>query len=91
MRTSLPAKPWRRRKESGIVNLDSDEGRGTHWVAYRKDNKNVLYYDPFGDLRPPEELVKYFRGCQIFYNFEQEQREGTTVCGKLCLKFLYKS
>lgn len=88
MRTALPLKP--QRKERGIVNLDDARGPGTHWVAYKKDNKKVLYYDPFGDLRPPTELVNYFRGCQIFYNFEQEQDYNTKVCGHLCLKFLYK-
>lgn len=88
MRTSLPTSPLY--KERGIINLDDDNGPGTHWVAYKKDGMRVLYYDPFGDLRPPMELVKYFRGCKIFYNYDQEQQYNTYICGHLCLKFLYK-
>lgn len=89
MRNALPLKPWLQR-ECGIVNLDDESGPGTHWVAYKKTRNKVLYYDPFGDLRPPQELVRYFRGCEIFYNYNQDQDYNTIVCGHLCLKFLYK-
>lgn len=88
MRDSLPSKPFR--WERGIVNYDDSKGPGSHWSAYRKDNNTVVYYDPFGDLRPPREIVRYFRGCDIYYNCEQEQEYDTYVCGHLCLKFLYK-
>lgn len=88
MRNELPSKPLF--KECGIVNLDNSDGIGTHWVAYKKNNKQVMYYDPFGDLRPPIEIAKYFKTCDIFYNFEREQAYNTYICGHLCLKFLYK-
>lgn len=88
MRDSLPAHPFR--MERGIVNHDEAKGPGSHWTAYRKNNNVVLYYDPFGDLRPPREIVEYFRDCDIYYNSEQEQDYDTFVCGHLCLKFLYK-
>ncbi|KAF2885755.1 hypothetical protein ILUMI_20419 [Ignelater luminosus] len=88
MRDSLPVQPFR--IERGIVNHDDLKGPGSHWTAYRKDNNVVFYYDPFGDLRPPREIVKYFHNCDIYYNSEQEQDYDTYVCGHLCLKFLYK-
>lgn len=88
MRNDLPAKPFV--NESGVVNLDDKHGAGTHWVCYKKRRDKVLYYDPFGDLRPPVEVVNYFRGSDIFYNYEQEQDYNTYICGHLCLKFLYK-
>ena len=45
--------------ESAIVNLDNSNGPGTHWVAYGKTKRNVVYFDSFGDLPPPIELIHY--------------------------------
>ena len=45
--------------ESAIVNLDDNDGPGTHWVAYRKRGDNVVYFDSFGDLQPPIDLMLY--------------------------------
>ena len=87
MRDSLPARPLR--VESGIVNLDTSDGEGTHWVAYRKRGNTVIYFDSYGDLAPPHELQQYFRGCSVYYNTDVFQRGGYT-CGHLCLQFLNK-
>lgn len=75
-------------KECGIINLDDSKNAGTHWCAYVKSHKNVLYYDSFGDLPPPRSLVSYFGSCSIYYNFNKQQSFGTANCGKLCLQFL---
>lgn len=88
MRNSLPVKPLH--NESGIINLDSKEGPGTHWVAYKKRGSIVKYYDSFGNLKPPTEVIRYFRGSTIHYNYERDQEFNTSICGHLCLKFLYK-
>lgn len=58
MRNSLPKKPFP--KELAIVNLDDKNGKGTHWVAYKKYGHRVTYFNSFGDLKPPKELMKYF-------------------------------
>lgn len=87
MRDRLPTSP--RKYESGIVNLDESRGSGTHWVAYKKQGPLVMYFDSFGDLRPPMEVIKYFNGCKIKYNYEKEQDFNTNICGHLCLNFLY--
>lgn len=90
MRTDLPAKPDK--NESAIVNLDAASGPGTHWVAYIKRGSRVLYYDSFGNLRPPQELLKYFGSRAIVqYNHDSEQSFNTSICGHLCLKFLYNN
>ena len=37
-----------RKKECEIINLDSIEGEGTHWVCYRNLDENMTeYFDPF--------------------------------------------
>jgi hypothetical protein len=92
MRDNLP-ESGARHNESAIFNLDSINGPGTHWVAYKKLGNIINYYDSFGDLPPPKELVKYFYIkskplIKIYYNYNRQQNYNTVWCGHLCLKFL---
>lgn len=88
MRNELPAKV--RNCETGILNLDT--GDGTHWTGYVKRKGKVLYFDSFGNLRPPKELVTYLRSSDPFvsisYNHERQQNFTDFNCGHLVLKFL---
>lgn len=85
MRDNLPK--MTREKECGIINLDSQRGFGTHWVAYKKNNNNIEYFDSFGNLQPPLEVLHYL-GNNITYNYKREQKFDTFNCGHLCLQFL---
>lgn len=89
MRDNLPnKKPLK--NECMIINHDSIIGNGTHWTCFVKNGKNVFYFDSFGKLSPPLELVRYLGGdCNIFINSIRYQKFGTIICGHLCLKFLY--
>jgi hypothetical protein len=91
MRNTLPISgPYL--NECGILNLDKAEGPGTHWTAYKKTGKNAIYFDSFGDLRPPTELIQYLQSkgsCSIIYNHQNLQSYNMINCGHLCLKFLY--
>ena len=75
--------------ESAIVNLDDVSGPGTHWVAYCKHGNKVLYFDSFGDLKPPIDVMLYLGVNEVEYNVERYQKFDTYYCGHLCLKFLY--
>lgn len=87
MRDRLPRKPLV--NECAIVNLDSIHGPGTHWVAYCKKKGDVYYFDSFGNLPPPQELVEYFGSdSSVHYNSIKYQDFNTFVCGQLCLTFL---
>lgn len=86
MRDNLPKKP--KRLECGIINLDLSKNEGTHWVAYIKMNDYFEYFDSFGDLRPPIELVKYFGNQNIYYNYNKYQNFKSVNCGHLCIKYL---
>ena len=90
MRNGLPRKKPRK-NESAVVNLDDRNGPGTHWVAYKKVGKNVQYFDSFGNLQPPRELIDYLKGCNIVYNYERRQKFNSVLCGHHCLFFLLKS
>lgn len=67
MRDKLPSNPCN--VERIIINLDSNFGRGTHWVAIKKNNNHAFYFDSYGDLPPPPEIVKYLgRAVCIQFN-----------------------
>ena len=86
MRNALPLAP--KHTECAIVNLDDLQGPGTHWVAYKKSGNNVMYFDSFGNLKPPTDLMNYFNVDEVKYNYRRYQDFGTHICGHLCLKFL---
>lgn len=87
MRDTLPSNGPKFR-EAVIVNLDDIRGPGTHWVAYRKTGGYVVYFDSFGNLKPPKDLVNYLGVDNIKYNYKSYQNFNTHICGHLCLKFL---
>lgn len=86
MRNRLPKRA--RVNETAIVNLDDFLNRGTHWVAYVKKGNTVYYYDSFGNLKPPIELIKYFGNSEIYYNYTRNQSFDRENCGYLCIRFL---
>ena len=87
MRDTLPNRPFV--NESAIVNLDSVENEGSHWVCYKKRGKNIKYFDSFGNLKPLRELIDYFgEGVNITYNRQKYQSFRRANCGQLCIEFL---
>lgn len=95
MRDNLPKKP--RNNECAILNLQTMKESGSHWVTYIKHKRkingvyvnNILYFDSFGKLQPPKELITYL-GPDIQYNYDSFQNYNTVICGHLCLIFLYE-
>ena len=92
MRDELPTKPHNR--ECGILNFNTHDQQGSHWVAWYKSGSDRYYFDSYGEP-PPMELVKYLKTYE-------EMREGLPVilqnalvvqhyqneCGSLCLYVL---
>lgn len=90
MRDQLPKKS--NYYEDGILNLDTSENQGTHWIAYRRRGAKSYVFDPYGDLSPPPELISYLEPSKIHYNFERFQDYNTHYCGHLSVIFLnYKN
>ena len=85
-RDSLPK--YSKTYETCIVNLDLQQNPGTHWVCFIKRRFNILYFDPLGNVSPPQELLSYFAGNNVYYNRKSKQSPGTYNCGHLCLRFL---
>ena len=79
-----------RKKECGIINLDSIEGEGTHWVCYRNiDKQMVEYFDPFGSIMP-HEIQHYLNtsGKKVIFSQDEIQNRNTVLCGYWCLYYL---
>lgn len=87
MRNDLPNKI--KKNECGFVNLDDKNSEGSHWTAYVKQGTNVIYFDPFGNLKPPTDLTTYFNSCNVQYNYDNLQTYKSYNCGQLCIRFLY--
>lgn len=88
MRDNLPNEnPFQ--NECAILNLDTSDGMGTHWVAYCKIDSVAYYFDSYGNLPPPVELIHYLGSdIKIYYNYLHFQEYGTVICGHLCILFL---
>ena len=86
---SCDALPKKIKKEYGIVNLDDNQGPGTHWVCYRNLDSFVEYFDPFG-LIMPHEIYHYLLSSRkklIYYQDELQNRDSV-LCGYWCLYYL---
>lgn len=73
MKDNLPKK-IRKLRETGIINIDNADGPGTHWTAYKKDSHNIVFFDSYGSIPPPKQVVEYFKSngkVNIFYNYKQ--------------------
>ena len=84
LRDTLPKRP--NQKECGILNLDSSNGRGTHWVAWFKNKEDKYYFDNYG-VQPPNEMIKYLQSNFIQHRTNSASRSSllwsfVSVCFK---------
>ena len=78
--------------ECGIMNFNTHDQVGSHWVCYMKRGRTRIYFDSFGQITPLE-LQKYLKSKLELQNgtpvIERNtgilQRPNTNVCGHLCL------
>lgn len=90
MRDTLSKKPGPTAQECWILNHGSSETNGTHWTALAKKFDTAFYFDSFGKLPPPLEVLDYLDNhINLYYNAKRYQNYGTVICGHLCLRFLH--
>ena len=70
-------------KRMWYLNLDSSNGKGTHWVTWFKNEDEKYFFDSYG-VQPPNEMIKYLKS-PILYNTDQIQQADQVFCGHLCL------
>lgn len=90
MRDTLSKKRGPAVRECWIINLGNSRTDGSHWCGLAKINNTAFYFDSFGKLPPPLEVLRYLGdNIKLYYNAKRYQNYGTTICGHLCLRFLY--
>ena len=75
------------RKLFCIVNYDTSEKEGSHWVAIVKDENLVFYFDSYG-LFPLIEIKQRFPSQKKVYNDYAVQKKDSNICGHLCIAFI---
>ena len=73
--------------ETGVINLDTINGPGTHWTCYYKNKDICYYFDSYG-LDSPIEFDKYVK-CDILSSTYDIQKDKEYICGQLCITVLY--
>ena len=95
MRDTLPTSgPWK--DECAIVNLNTSQQPGSHWVCYYKKGDRRVYFDSFGQVTPME-VQKYLKTKQevnenrrvIQRNTDIVQSINSSECGQICLMVLH--
>jgi hypothetical protein len=72
-----------------VLNLDTTDGNGTHWVCLMKNKGISLYYDPFG-VEPPESVLAKIKNTKgrCYYSQEVNQDLDSVLCGYYCLSII---
>ena len=90
----LPAMRRPHNRECGILNFNTYDEEGSHWVAWYKFGSDRLYFDSFGEP-PPMEVVKYLKTYEELKQGKPVIRQNALVvqhyrneCGSLCLYVL---
>ena len=83
MSNELPKRPHKH--ECGVVNLESSEKLGTHWVCYWKNGDQSYFFDAFGG-NPPRELIEYL--VHLDCNTIRIQNFNEVTCGYYCVAVL---
>ena len=63
-----------------VINLDSIEGAGTHWVGLIEFDSHYEYCDSYG-FDAPEEVIQYIGDKVMLYQNEQLQSINSKKCG----------
>lgn len=74
-------------KYAFIVNNQTSNLPGEHWIAVRVCNKKAYIFDPLG-LPPPAQLTNHLKKYRIEYNKIQYQPTNSTLCGQYALTWL---
>ena len=95
MRDTLPRFPYI--LECGIVNLNTSDQSGSHWVCYYRNKNDIIYFDSYGHITTVEIQRHLHTGSELDRGREIIQRNtdivqavNTSVCGHLC-SFALKS
>ena len=88
----IPVMNSKLKKYSVIVNLDTSQNAGSHWIALLIKNKTVYYYDPLGQKNNNDYITSFMSNFTVqLYNDQQVQSKLSEYCGLYCLAFIIYS
>lgn len=76
------------RNESLVLNFDSSQGPGTHWVSLYSCNNRCYYFDSYG-FEPPVEVRQYCTNADSYYNSFKIQHPNEVICGHYSIYVIY--
>ena len=90
MRDTLPQYPFN--IGCGIINLNTSDQSGSHWVCYYRNGSYRIYFDSYAQITPVE-IQRYLKTCGEFDRDKEVIWRNTdivqaVVCGHLCLLLL---
>lgn len=51
-----------------------------HWTALAKNKNTAFYFDSFGKLPPPLEVINYLgKNIRLYYNAKRYQNYGSAI------------
>ena len=71
-----------------VINLNEYHDIGTHWVLLYVNNKIVTYFDSFGVVHIPKEIMKFIVRKKIIINIYRIQAYDSIMCGYFCNGFI---
>jgi hypothetical protein len=81
---------WLEYNFSIVLNFDTTDGGGTHWVGMYSNNKNIYYMDSYGEV-PPAKIYNMIirKDLELYFNNKQYQHLNSQSCGWFVIYFLY--
>ena len=76
MRGTLPQYPFN--IECGIVNLNTSDQSGSHWVSYCRNGSDRLYFDSYGQITPVD-IQRYLKSGSEFKRGSEVIERNTDI------------
>ena len=74
-------------KKYAIINLDTSDQPGSHWVSIIHHNNKIIFYDSFG--RNSAKILSSLNGDILNTESDKEQGDNENNCGARCIAFIY--
>ena len=87
-RNWLPNHVSKKKNEAYVVNTDTSDEIGEHWVVFYFTPQQAYYFDPYG-LKPMHDEFLHFLKKRKKCSYWSKRLQGTgNTCGYFCLYFI---
>ena len=76
MRDTLPL--YQFNVEGAIVNLNTPNQAGSHWVCYYRNKTDIIYFDSYGQITPVE-IQRYLKTSSEFDHGKEVIQRNTDI------------